>query len=45
MEAQPLASAQAENVCPTVRYKDRLGRPYEPAVGPRLRIVLAFVFA
>jgi hypothetical protein len=50
MESQPLASSQAGQVCPTAvapasRFKDRLGRPYEPAVGPRLRIVLAFVFA
>jgi hypothetical protein len=28
-----------------VRYKDRLGRPYEPAVSPRLRILLAVIFA
>jgi tetratricopeptide (TPR) repeat protein len=28
-----------------VRFRDRQGRPYEPAVGPRLRILLAFIFA
>src|SRR6266849_5518192 len=28
-----------------VLYKDRQGRPYEPAVSPRLRILLALIFA
>src|SRR5437588_6239764 len=27
------------------RYRDARGRPYEPAVGPRLKIVLVFIFA
>jgi tetratricopeptide (TPR) repeat protein len=42
METQITASAAA---AAPVRYKDRQGRPYEPAVSPRLRILLAVIFA
>jgi hypothetical protein len=30
---------------PRIAHKDRRGRPYQPAVGPRLRLVLALIFA
>src|SRR5262249_14794658 len=43
METPNIVSAAAEAA--PVRYRDRLGRPYEPAVSPRLRILLALIFA
>jgi len=44
METPNIVSAAA-GAAPVVRYRDRLGRPYEPAVSPRLRILLALIFA
>src|SRR5579864_910564 len=42
MEAHITSSAP---VGAPVLYKDRQGRPYEPAVSPRLRVLLALIFA
>jgi hypothetical protein len=39
----PLPAAPAQHTRPQLR--DAYGRPYEPAIGPRLKVVLVFIFA
>ncbi|HYT88281.1 MAG TPA: hypothetical protein VEL76_06145 [Gemmataceae bacterium] len=40
-----MQSPPAPATTPAALPRDRRGRPYEPAVGPRLRLVLALIFA
>src|SRR5205807_1544754 len=45
MDPQPLPPGGAATAAPSRPLRDVRGRPYEPAVGPRLRVLLAFIFA